>query len=110
MGTETGVCLQVDPQKRIGISDVISMLKGLRSEALIEIVSSTEIEKVENVRLQSAKNNCGDKMTQETIPPKTSGQYVSGVTGNTNLPQIRELNEIAALLRSMELPQNQFGS
>ena len=34
----------------------------------------------------------------------------SAVKGKTELPQIRELNEIAALLRSMDNQQNQLGS
>ena len=41
MSTENGVHLQVDQQKRIGVSDVITMLKGLRSEAVIKIVRTS---------------------------------------------------------------------
>jgi hypothetical protein len=35
---------------------------------------------------------------------------LSSVKGKTELPQIRELNEIAALLRSMDDQQKQLGS
>ena len=42
MVTENGVSLQVDPQRRIGVTDVINMLKGLRSEAVIKIVKTSE--------------------------------------------------------------------
>ena len=43
MSTENGVRLQVDQQKRIGVSDVITMLKGLRSEAVIKIIRTSDI-------------------------------------------------------------------
>ena len=76
------------------------MLKGLRSEAVIKIVKSTEPNenKVDTEQSQSVIN-AADKFNQS-----------STVKGNTDLPQIRELNEIAALLRSMEGQQNQLGS
>ena len=99
MVTENGVSLQVDPQRRIGVPDVINMLKGLRSEAVIKIVKTSEPNenKVDTAQLQSVIY-AADKFNQTT-----------SVKGNTDLPQIRELNEIAALLRSMDVQQNQFG-
>ena len=91
MLTENGVSLQVDSQKRIGVSDVINMLKGLRSETAIKIVKDSESteNKVDIVQSQS--------LLSETVKCNNS----SLVKGNTDLPQIRELNEIAAMLRSI---------
>ena len=43
MSTENRVHLEVDQYSRIGIKDVISMLKGLRSEAIIKIVQASEL-------------------------------------------------------------------
>ena len=99
MVTENGVSLQVDPQRRIGVTDVINMLKGLRSEAVIKIVKTSETneKKVDTAQSQSVIS-AADKFNQ-----------TNAVKGNTDLPQIRELNEIAALLRSMDVQQNQFG-
>ena len=99
MVTENGVSLQVDPQRRIGVTDVINMLKGLRSEAVIKIVKTSEPneKKVDTAKSQSVIS-AAEKFNQTT-----------SVKGNTDLPQIRELNEIAALLRSMDVQQNQFG-
>ena len=91
MLTEKGVNLQVDSQKRIGVADVISMLKGLRSETVIKIVKTSE--STENkVDIEQSKS-----LPSETVKCNNS----SLVKGNTDLPQIRELNEIAAILRSM---------
>ena len=42
MSTENRVKLELDQYMRIGIKDVISMLKGLRSEAVIKIVQASE--------------------------------------------------------------------
>ena len=42
MLNEKGVSLRVDSHKRIGVTDVINMLKGLRSETVIEIVQNSE--------------------------------------------------------------------
>ena len=42
MGAENRVSLKVDTKKRIGISDVITMLKGLRSETVIKIVRTSD--------------------------------------------------------------------
>ena len=91
MLTEKGVRLQVDSQKRIGVADVINMLKGLRSETVIKIVKTSEQTegKVEMEQSQS--------LFSTTVKCNNS----SLVKGNTDLPQIRELNEIAAMLRSM---------
>ena len=99
MVTENGVSLQVDPQRRIGVTDVINMLKGLRSEAVIKIVKASEHneKKVDTEHSQSVIS-AAEKFNQTT-----------SVKGNTDLPQIRELNEIASLLRSMDVQQNQFG-
>ena len=99
MVTENGVRLKVDPQRRIGITDVINMLKGLRSEAVIKILKTSEPNenKVDTIQSQSVIS-AAEKFNQTT-----------SVKGNTDLPQIRELNEIAALLRSMDVQQNQFG-
>ena len=105
MGTENGFRLEVDQQKRIGVSDVITMLKGLRSEAVIKIVRTSDakdIAETENYILDEEKddgNNSNYSFYQSTA-----------VTGKTDIPQIRELNEIAALLRSMGSQQNQIGS
>ena len=99
MVTENGVSLQVDTQRRIGVPDVINMLKGLRSEAEIKIVKTSELNenKVDTTESQSLIS-AAEKLNQSI-----------SVKGNTDMPQIRELNEIAALLRSMEVQQNQFG-
>ncbi len=100
MVTENGVSLQVDPQRRICVTDVINMLKGLRSEAVIKIVKTTE----------PNENKVDTEQSQSVISAADKFNQTSTVKGNTDLPQIRELNEIAALLRSMDGQQNQFGS
>ena len=99
MVTENRVSLKVDKQRRIGVTDVINMLKGLRSEAVIKIVKTSEPNenKVDTIQSQSVIF-AAEKFNQST-----------SVKGNTDLPQIRELNEIAAILRSMDVQQNQFG-
>ena len=43
MSTENRVHLEVDQYRRIGIKDVISMLKGLRSETVIKIVQASDV-------------------------------------------------------------------
>ena len=91
MSSEKGIILKVDPQKRIGINDVIEMLKGLRDETLFEVVKTYE-----------KNTHEGNLFHNAEIKNKSNN-----VTGNTELPQIRELNEIAALLRSMD---NEKGS
>ena len=105
MGTENGVRLEVDQQKRMDVSDVITMLKGLRSEAVIKIVRTSdakEIAETEDFINGERKNDGKDS---------TDSYYKSSVVkGKTDLPQIRELNEIAALLRSMDSQQNLPGS
>ena len=100
MVTENDVSLQVDLQRRIGVTDVINMLKGLRSEAVIKIVKSTE----------PNENKVDTEHSQSVISAADKFNQSSTVKGNTDLPQIRELNEIAALLRSMDGQQNHFGS
>ena len=91
MLNEKGVSLRVDSHKRIGVTDVINMLKGLRSETVIEIVQNTE----------SIENKYDIEQTQSSFSPTVMSENSSFVKGNTDLPQIRELNEIAAMLRSM---------
>ena len=100
MVTENGVSLEVDSHKRIGVTDVIKMLKGLRSEAVIKIVKASE----------PTDNKVDTEQSQSVITATDKFNHSSAVKGNTDLPQIRELNEIAALLRSMEGQQNQLGS
>ena len=100
MFTENGVNLEVDSQKRIGVTDVIKMLKGLRSEAVIKIVKASE----------TTDNKVDTEQSQSVITATDKFNQSSAVKGNTDLPQIRELNEIAALLRSMEGQQNQLES
>ena len=99
MVTENGVTLQVDPQRRIGVTDVINMLKGLRREAVIKIVKTSE----------PNENKVDTEQSQSVISAADKFNQTTGVKGNTDLPQIRELNEIAALLRSMDVQQNKFG-
>ena len=43
MSTKNRVNLELDQYRRIGIKDVISMLKGLRNEAVIKIVQASEV-------------------------------------------------------------------
>ena len=100
MVTKNGVSLQVDTHKRIGVADVINMLKGLRAEAVIKIVRTSEVNGLN-----------GDNEKIENINTVANTLLLSSsVKGNTDLPQIRELNEIASLLRSMENQQNQFST
>ena len=99
MVTKNGVSLQVDPQRRIGVTDVINMLKGLRNEAVIKIVKTSE----------TNEKKVDTKQSQSVISAAEKFNQSTSVKGNTDLPQIRELNEIAALLRSMDVQQNQFG-
>ena len=91
MLNEKGVSLRVDSHKRIGVKDVINMLKGLRSETVIEIVQNSD----------STENKYDIEQTQSSFSPTVMSENSSFVKGNTDLPQIRELNEIAAMLRSM---------
>ena len=67
------------------------MLKGLRSETVIEIVQNSE----------STENKYDIEQTLSSFSPTVLSENSSFVKGNTDLPQIRELNEIAAMLRSM---------
>ena len=99
MVTENGVSLQVDSQRRIGVTDVINMLKGLRSEAVIKIVKTSE----------PYENKVDTAQSQSVISAADKFNQTNAVKGNTDLPQIRELNEIAALLRNLDVQQNQFG-
>ena len=107
MSTENRVNLELDQHRRIGIKDVISLLKGLRSESVIKIVQASEVS--ENVR-EPGINNENSNKTQHNISTQDSFKKSPTVKGNMNLPQIRELNEIAALLRSMDMQQRQLSS
>ena len=107
MSTENRVHLEVDQYSRIGIKDVISMLKGLRSEAIIKIVQASELTgNAQDSTIDYEKNS----KSQSKNSTQDSFEKSPSVIGNTNLPQIRELNEIAALLRSMDVQQRQFSS
>ena len=105
MSTENGVRLQVDQQKRIGVSDVITMLKGLRSEAVIKIIRTSDV-----IGKDGTLNFGNDDGKDSRENSTHSFDPSSAVKGKTELPQIRELNEIAALLTSMDDQQNQLGS
>ena len=107
MITENRVHLEVDKYSRIGIKDVISMLKGLRSEAVIKIVQASDVSK--NLQKPDIHNEISNK-SQDYISTQGSSNNSPSVKGNINLPQIRELNEIAALLRSMDMKQRQLPS
>jgi len=107
MSTENRVNLELDQYRRIGIKDVISMLKGLRSEAVIKIVQASEVS--ENAQEPDINNESSNK-AQHNISTQDSFKKSPAVKGNMNLPQIRELNEIAALLRSMDMQQRQLSS
>ena len=101
MSTENRVNLELDQHRRIGIKDVISMLKGLRSAAVIKIVQASEVSENANESSNKAQHN---------ISTQDSFKKSPAVKGNMNLPQIRELNEIAALLRSVDMQQRQLSS
>ena len=105
MSTEKGVNLEVDEYKRMDISNVITMLKGLRSEAVIKIVKTSETKEIAGTEnfIHDDGKFYGNNSTLPIYQP-------SAVTGKTDLPQIRELNEIASLLRSMDSQQKQLGS
>ena len=107
MSTENRINLEVDQHRRIGIKDVISMLKGLRSEAVIKIVQSSEMS--ETAQELDINNEISNK-AQHNISTQDSLKKSPAVKGNMNLPQIRELNEIAALLRSMNIHQRKLSS
>ena len=107
MGTENRVHLEVDQHRRIGIKDVISMLKGLRNEAVIKIVQASGVS--ENAQKPDINKESSNK-AQHNISTQDSFKKSPAVKGNMNLPQIRELNEIAALLRSMDMQQRHLSS
>ena len=105
MITENRVHLEVDQYSRIGIKDVISMLKGLRDEAVFKIAKASEVsEKLQRSNI----NNESINKTQYHTTTHDSFKKSPPVKGDTNIPQIRELNEIAALLRSMDKQQRQL--
>tara|TARA_B100000686_G_C16571827_1_gene853344 strand:- start:11 stop:394 length:384 start_codon:yes stop_codon:yes gene_type:complete len=102
MSTEIRVNLEVDQYRRIAIKDVISMLKGLRNETVFKIIQKSEVSKnTYGYDINHKSNNKG----QQNISTQYSFKNSTSVRGNTNIPQIRELNEIAALLRSMDMHQ-----
>jgi len=107
MSTENRVNLELDQYRRIGIKDIISMLKGLRSEAVIRIVQASEVS--DNAQGPDINNESNNKVKQN-ISTQDSLNKSPAVKGNMNLPQIRELNEIAALLRSMNMQQRELSS
>ena len=107
MSTKNRVNLELDRYMRIGIKDVISMLKGLRSEAVIKIVQASEVTATAH---GPDINNESSNKAQQNISTQDSFKKSPAVKGNMNLPQIRELNEIAALLRSMDMQQRQLSS
>ena len=104
---ENRVKWKVDKHRRIGIKDVISLLKGLRSEAVFKIVQASEVS--ENTQGPDINYESSNK-AQHNISTKNSFKKSPAVKGNMNLPQIRELNEIAALLRSMDMQQRELSS
>jgi len=111
MGAGNRVSLKVDTKKRIGVSDVITMLKGLRSEAIIKIVRASDAkDNAETLILRKAEKEVDRGRYQHESSIQDATNITSTVTGNTEFPQIRELNEIAALLRSMDSKQNQLGN
>ena len=111
MGAENSVSLKVDTKQRIGVSDVITMLKELRSEAVIKIVQTSDAKddaKTFNLRKAEKEVDSGRYQYESSIQDAIN--ISSTVKGNTELPQIRELNEIATLLRSMDSKQNNLGN
>ena len=107
MSSENRVNLELDQYRRIGVKDVISMLKGLRSEAVIKIVHASEV--TGNAQ-EPCINNESRSKDKHNISTQNSFKKSPTVKGNMNLPQIRELNEIAALLRSMDMQQRELSS
>ena len=106
MSIDNRVHLEVDQYSRIGIKDVISMLKGLRDEAVFKIAKASDV----SDKLQGPNLNESINKAKHNITTHDSFKKSPPVKGNTNLPQIRELNEIAALLRSMDMQQRQLSS
>ena len=107
MITENRVHLEVDQYSRIGIKDVINMLKGLRNEAAFKIVKKSEISKYAK---GLDNNNKSRKKSKQNNSTPYSFKNSPSVKGNSNIPHIRVLNEIAALLRSMDLQQRLLSS
>ena len=107
MSTENRVNLEVDQYRRIAVKDVISLLKGLRNEAVIKIVQSSEV--TENAQEPDINSESINKV-QHNISTHDSFKKSPAVKGNMKIPQIRELNEIAALLRSMDMQQRELSS
>ena len=92
MGAENRVSLKIDTKKRIGVSDVITMLKGLRSEAIINIVRTSDAkDNAETLNLRKAEKEVDSGRYQYESSIQDAINITSTVTGNTELPQIREL-------------------
>ena len=107
MSTKNRVNLELDQHRRIGIKDIISVLKGLRSESVIKIVQASEVSEYAR---EPGINNKNSNKAQHNISTQDSFKKSPAVKGNMNLPQISELKEIAALLRSMDMQQRQLSS
>ena len=58
MSIDNRVHLHVDQYSRIGIKDVISMLKGLRDEAVFNIAKASEVsDKLQGPNINNENNN-----------------------------------------------------
>ncbi len=58
MSIDNRVNLEVDQYSRIGIKDVISMLKGLRDEAVFKIAKASEVsDKLQGHNINNENNN-----------------------------------------------------
>ena len=74
MLNEKGVSLRVDSHKRIGVKDVINMLKGLRSETAIKIVKTSEstenkvvAQNDDNENISSLKNTSNKEIESDKL-------------------------------------------
>ena len=86
MSIDNRVNLEVDQYSRIGIKDVISMLRGLRDESVFKIVKASEVsEKFQGPNITNESFN----KVQQNITTYDSIKKSPTVKGNTNLPQIR---------------------
>ena len=82
MSTENRVNLELDQYRRIGIKDIISMLKGLRSEAVIRIVQASEVsDNAQGPDINNESNNmertylheqCENRMNERTKQNKAN--------------------------------------
>ena len=81
MSTENRVNLEVDQHRRILIKDVICMLKGLRSEAVIKIIQTSEVS--ENAQGHD-RNYESSKKAHHNISTQDSFKKSPAVKGNMN--------------------------